>query len=110
MTSAGARVAAFVALLAVIFAVAVIAGGILDPGAGDAAHGAAGHGAAARPATARPVIRPVGDLAYRHVHPLAEPGLAFHRGASEPGTYRMFLRFRDRGRVHPVAFTRTFRR
>jgi hypothetical protein len=51
-----------------------------------------------------------GDLAYRHVHPLAEPGLAFHLGSSEPGTYRMFLQFRHRGRVHTVAFTRAFER
>jgi len=51
-----------------------------------------------------------GDLAYRHVHPLAEPGLAFHLGSSEPGTYRLFLQFRHRGRVHTAAFTRAFER
>jgi hypothetical protein len=51
----------------------------------------------------------VGDLAYRHVHPLAEPGLAFHTGPREPGTYRMFLQFRHRGRVRTAAFTRVVR-
>jgi hypothetical protein len=47
-----------------------------------------------------------GDLAYRHVHPLHEPGLAFHTGPRAPGTYRMFLQFRHRGRVRTAAFTR----
>jgi len=49
-----------------------------------------------------------GDLAYRHVHPIQRPGseIAFETGASEPGTYRLFLQFRHRGRVHTAAFTR----
>ncbi|MDX6680082.1 MAG: hypothetical protein QOG94_121, partial [Solirubrobacteraceae bacterium] len=55
------------------------------------------------------VMLRVGDLAYRHVHPLAEPGLAFHTGPREPGTYRMFLQFRHRGRVRTAAFTRVVR-
>jgi len=49
-----------------------------------------------------------GDLAYTHVHP--DPGpppeIAFHVGASEPGSYRLFLQFRHDGRVHTAAFTR----
>ncbi len=52
-----------------------------------------------------------GDLAYEHVHP--DPGpppeIAFHLGASEPGTYRLFLQFRHEGRVHTAAFTRAVR-
>jgi hypothetical protein len=48
-----------------------------------------------------------GDLAYEHVHPLDEPGLAFHTGTMQPGTYRLFLQFRHRDRVHTAAFTRT---
>lgn len=49
-----------------------------------------------------------GDLAYQHVHPDATqaPKIAFHTGASEPGTYRLFLQFRHEGRVHTAAFTR----
>jgi hypothetical protein len=49
-----------------------------------------------------------GDLAYEHVHPDAgpPPEIAFHLGASEPGTYRLFLQFRHEGRVHTAAFTR----
>ncbi len=49
-----------------------------------------------------------GDLAYSHVHPLAQggPEIAFETGEREPGTYRLFLQFRHRGRVHTAAFTR----
>jgi hypothetical protein len=49
-----------------------------------------------------------GDLAYQHVHPDAAraPRIAFHIGASEPGSYRLFLQFRHAGRVHTAAFTR----
>ncbi len=49
-----------------------------------------------------------GDLAYQHVHPEAKPPpeIAFHTGASEPGSYRLFLQFRHAGRVHTAAFTR----
>ncbi|MEY2517314.1 MAG: hypothetical protein QOJ89_4672 [bacterium] len=52
------------------------------------------------------VMLRAGDLAYSHVHPLDEPGLSFHSGAGEPGSYRLFLQFRHRGRVHTAAFTR----
>jgi hypothetical protein len=49
-----------------------------------------------------------GDLAYQHIHPDAgpPPEIAFHTGASEPGSYRLFLQFRHEGRVHTAAFTR----
>ena len=49
-----------------------------------------------------------GDLAYQHVHPEAKPPpeIAFHTGASEPGSYRLFLQFRHEGRVHTAALTR----
>jgi Ni/Co efflux regulator RcnB len=48
-----------------------------------------------------------GDLAYEHVHPEPDPPpeIAFHVGASEPGTYRLFLQFRHEARVHTAAFT-----
>jgi hypothetical protein len=49
-----------------------------------------------------------GDLAYQHIHPdpAQAPEIAFHTGASEPGSYRLFLQFRHEGRVHTAAFTR----
>jgi hypothetical protein len=50
-----------------------------------------------------------GDLAYSHVHPIeqAGPEIAFDdSGGGEPGTLRLFLQFRHRGRVHTAAFTR----
>jgi len=50
------------------------------------------------------VVLREGDLAYRHVHPLAR-GLGFEAGAAEPGTYRLFLQFRHAGKVHTAAFT-----
>lgn len=50
------------------------------------------------------------DLAYAHVHPLAgatAPGeIAFSIAGARPGTHRLFLQFRDGGRVHTAAFTR----
>jgi hypothetical protein len=53
------------------------------------------------------VILREGDLAYLHVHPLdGPPGrIAFDSVATEPATYRMFLQFRHRDRVHTAAFT-----
>ncbi len=50
-----------------------------------------------------------GDLAYEHIHPDATPPpeIAFHTGATEPGSYRLFLQFRHEGRVHTAAFTIT---
>jgi hypothetical protein len=50
-----------------------------------------------------------GDLAFLHVHPLTaprEPGpIRFMATFPSPGRYRLFLQFRDRGRVRTVAFT-----
>ena len=50
-----------------------------------------------------------GDLAYTHVHPTdtTTGEIAFHTGAIDPGTYRLFLQFRHANRVHTAAFTRT---
>jgi hypothetical protein len=53
------------------------------------------------------VMLRAGDLAYEHVHPLADPqALAFETGHTAPGTYRLFLQFRHGGRIHTAAFTR----
>ncbi|MEU5611858.1 hypothetical protein ACI2L4_34910 [Streptomyces sparsogenes] len=55
-----------------------------------------------------------GDLGYLHVHPNGEPGdgrtkpgptISFTAMAPSPGTYRLFLDFKHRGRVHTAAFT-----
>ena len=50
------------------------------------------------------------DLAYEHVHPLdsaAAPGrIAFSSATTARGSYRLFLQFRHRDRVHTAAFTR----
>ena len=53
-----------------------------------------------------------GDLAYLHMHPLdtGPDQIAFHTGATEPATYRLFLQFRHRDRVHTAAFTRNVER
>jgi len=51
------------------------------------------------------------DLAYSHVHPDGEDrasgAISFDVELEEPGTYRLFLQFQIRGRVHTVAFTQT---
>ena len=51
------------------------------------------------------------DLAYSHVHPInadpAEGAITFNTELSEHGTYRLFLQFQTKGRVHTVAFTQT---
>ena len=51
------------------------------------------------------------DLAYSHVHPDGEDreggAITFDVELDEPGTYRLFLQFQIRGRVHTVAFTQT---
>jgi hypothetical protein len=51
------------------------------------------------------------ELAYSHVHPIsADPtrgAVTFDTELSERGTYRLFLQFQTRGRVHTVAFTQT---
>jgi hypothetical protein len=56
------------------------------------------------------VVLRAGDLAYAHVHPLANPGapgeIAFESAMPTPGSYRLFLRFRHGDRVHTAAFTR----
>jgi hypothetical protein len=50
-----------------------------------------------------------GDLAFLHVHPEehAHDGdeIAFETTLPTAGRYRLFLQFRDAGRVHTVAFT-----
>jgi hypothetical protein len=51
----------------------------------------------------------VPDLAYSHVHPAGEDraagAITFDTELHEHGTYRLFLQFQTRGRVHTVAFT-----
>ncbi len=53
-----------------------------------------------------------GDLAYLHVHPEGEPGVAepgphvsFSATAPSGGTYRLFLDFKHDGVVHTAALT-----
>lgn len=51
-----------------------------------------------------------GDLAYLHVHPSGTGGGGPGSFATEfptSGRYRLFLQFKDDGRVHTAAFTRT---
>ncbi len=59
--------------------------------------GAAGHLVALRE----------GDLGYLHVHPLAERSGEVRFGATFPtaGSYRLFLQFKNAGRVHTVPLT-----
>ncbi len=45
-----------------------------------------------------------GDLAFLHVHPTGE-GTTFEATFPSHGRYRLFLQFREGGRVHTVAFT-----
>ena len=51
------------------------------------------------------------ELAYSHVHPNGEDraagAITFDAELHEPGTYRLFLQFQIRGRVHTAAFTQT---
>jgi hypothetical protein len=51
------------------------------------------------------------ELAYSHVHPDGEDraggAITFDAELHEPGTYRLFLQFQTRGRVHTAAFTQT---
>ncbi len=54
-----------------------------------------------------------GDLAYLHVHPLADVEAGEIRFAAtfpSAGTYRLFLQFNDRGRIHTAAYTLGVRR
>jgi hypothetical protein len=46
-----------------------------------------------------------GDLAFLHVHPTAEDSVRFAATFPTEGRYRLFLQFKDEGRVHTVAFT-----
>ena len=67
------------------------------------------HRPAALPRRARPSRRAARGrprLRARPPRPGPPPEIAFHLGASEPGTYRLFLQFRHEGRVHTAAFTR----
>ncbi len=51
------------------------------------------------------------DLAYSHVHPDGEDrtsgAITFNAELHKRGTYRLFLQFQTRGRVHTAAFTQT---
>jgi hypothetical protein len=46
-----------------------------------------------------------GDLAYLHVHPTEGDGVRFATEFPSSGRYRLFLQFKDEGRVHTAAFT-----
>jgi hypothetical protein len=54
-----------------------------------------------------------GDLAYLHVHPQETPGsggpIRFMTEYPSAGRYRLFLQFKDGGRVHTAAFTQEVR-
>jgi hypothetical protein len=46
-----------------------------------------------------------GDMAYLHVHPVADDPVRFGATFPTAGRYRLFLQFRHPARVHTVAFT-----
>ncbi|HET8755342.1 MAG TPA: hypothetical protein VFM58_05000 [Solirubrobacteraceae bacterium] len=46
-----------------------------------------------------------GDLAFLHVHPLAEDSVRFAATFPTAGRYRLFLQFRHAGRIQTAAFT-----
>jgi hypothetical protein len=48
-----------------------------------------------------------GDLAFLHVHPMEDTGTAFETRFPSAGRYRLFLQFKDGGKVRTAAFTRT---
>jgi hypothetical protein len=50
-----------------------------------------------------------GDLAFLHVHPLAEDSVEFAATFPTAGRYRLFLQFQHEGRVQTVAFTHEVR-
>ena len=50
-----------------------------------------------------------GDLAFLHVHPLAEDSVRFAATFPTEGRYRLFLQFQHDGRVQTVAFTHEVR-
>jgi len=116
--SAGARIAAFVALLAVVFAGAALAGGALDPGAGadgvtphghaattpatsvGSEHAASGHGSAAAAATS-----PAGLASAEGGYRLVADTTRFRAGrpaplGSAPLTWVLFTR------AHAITLTR----
>ena len=49
-----------------------------------------------------------GDLAFLHVHPVegSGTGIRFATEFPSPGSYRLFLQFKDRGEVQTAEFTR----
>jgi hypothetical protein len=50
-----------------------------------------------------------GDLAFLHVHPLAEDSVRFEATFPTAGRYRLFLQFQHEGRIQTVAFTHEVR-
>jgi hypothetical protein len=46
-----------------------------------------------------------GDMAFLHVHPVADDPVRFGATFPTEGRYRLFLQFKHDGRVHTVAFT-----
>ena len=50
-----------------------------------------------------------GDLAFLHVHPLAEDSVRFAATFPTAGRYRLFLQFQHDGRIQTVAFTHEVR-
>jgi hypothetical protein len=47
-----------------------------------------------------------GDLAFLHVHPTDEDGVAFETELRKDSRYRLYLQFKHDGRVHTAEFTR----
>ncbi|MDA0165293.1 hypothetical protein OM076_33805, partial [Solirubrobacter ginsenosidimutans] len=47
-----------------------------------------------------------GDLAFLHVHPTEEQGVAFEADLDTSTRYRLYLQFKHDGRVHTAEFTR----
>jgi len=47
-----------------------------------------------------------GDLAFLHVHPTEEHGVAFEADLEPDSRYRLYLQFKHDGRVHTAEFTR----
>jgi hypothetical protein len=46
-----------------------------------------------------------GDLAYMHVHPTGSDQPRFEVEFADASRYRLFVQFKDAGRVHTAAFT-----
>jgi oxalate decarboxylase/phosphoglucose isomerase-like protein (cupin superfamily) len=46
-----------------------------------------------------------GDLAFLHVHPAEDDAAVFEVTFPTAGRYRLFLQFKEGGRVHTAAFT-----